>query len=264
MRTKSWSGAMSVLLVGAIFSVILGAGCERAAAPAGVGDAAPLELRSYALPEGAQQEAVAIVRQLLDRGKDAPRLGSAVAGPGGQLMVTAPASFQAGVADFVEHLRTSPPSPPPTISLEYWLVFGRPLGAGADPGKATDLAAFDPALMPALKAIAKANGPMQLAPGPRVKIAAISGDWASAEDRGWQIKQRATVAQGALLAEVRIQPESAAQLETRVQFKPDQLVVLGYAGVRGKAAEVFGDEDAAEGSVTAFYVVRGSLAALGE
>jgi hypothetical protein len=245
----------SRLTLALITAIALTAGCRpEAAAPAAAVEA-PLELRTYVVPEGAQEEAVSILHTLLGRGKDAPRLGSVSAGPGHQVMVTAPATFHAGVADLVERLKKDPPAPPPTVEMEYWMLLGRPAEGPEDP------AAFEPALQPVVKALQAAHGPMELVLAGRVKVASLAGRYAESVGETLRLRQRASPHRGGLLTSLKLAPTGGTELETEVMLPPDKVVVLGYAGMGGRKVQTAfpGAETA-----TAFYVVRGGVTTFGE
>ncbi|MCA9561634.1 MAG: hypothetical protein H6704_03505 [Myxococcales bacterium] len=245
----------SRLTLALITTLALAAGCRPEATAPASGAEAPLELRTYVVPEGAQEEAVSIVHELLGRGKDAPRLGSVAAGPGHQVLVTAPASFHAGVADLVERLKKEPPAPPPTVAMEYWMLLGRPAEAPTDP------AGFEPALRPVVKALQAAHGPMALALSGRVQVASLAGRHAESVGDTLQVQQRAVPHRGGLLTTLRLAPAGGTELRTEVMLPPDKVVVLGYAGMGGRKVQAaFPDAETA----TAFYVVRGGVTTFGE
>ncbi len=209
---------------------------------------APAELKIYQVPAAYRAEAGGIIRALLRRGKEAP-LGSVAVGPTGQLLVTAPASFHPGVAQFVARLHSEKPKPVASVALSYWVLVGVPSQ------KATPAAQMEPALGPVVEAIQKANGSMSFRLLERLRLSSVSGESAQTKGAVVHVRQTATAYDDRVLAELEIRPGRSSKLETRVQFPAGKTVVLGHAGLHKDLAEELFPEGV-EGLATVFYVVR--------
>src|SRR5690348_10203622 len=104
-------------------------GCSPAAPVA-----EPVELRSWALPQGYTERVVRSLDRLLGSGDEA--VGHATEGPGGSLLVVAPRGVLAGVDALVRETteHASPPAPH-NIEIQYWVVRGvRASEASRGPG----------------------------------------------------------------------------------------------------------------------------------
>ena len=63
-----------------------------------------------------------MVNRLLYKGQNVARAGNAESGPGGLLLVTAPAGIHPGVEQIVARLKEKAPAPPATVEITYWAV----------------------------------------------------------------------------------------------------------------------------------------------
>ena len=228
-------------------------GCTPAASDA-------LVLRAYDVPAEHAAELQGIVEGLLWVGKDQPRRGSAALAPSGQLLVSAPAGFQPGIADVIAKLKSGPATTAPTITLDYWIVLGA--SAAAD----TKGALVAPEIGPALDALLKSQGGMKLALMERLSVSSQSGSDGRAEGSLWQTKQTAAVHGDKVVADIDIRGmRIQGDLQTRVEIPIGKIVVLGQAGSKlgGPAREMLVDPDLAKaadvGTATAFYIVRAQV-----
>lgn len=219
-------------------------GCERApraAAPAPQNDDA-LVMRTYDVPPAYAAEVAAVINRLLYRGKDAPPAGSAQLGPGGRLLVSAPAGIHPGVEKLIEDLKARAPAPPPSVEVTYWALLGRPAETTEAPPGANEIA-------PALKAIVDADGPLKFELLEKQRVRSLSGEDVQVEGREMRVHHVASARGDAVLARVRIRQERLpGAVDTTVQVPAGELVVLGQSGV-----ELPGE---ARGRAHLYYVVR--------
>lgn len=126
-------------------AVLLGA-CAKGDGTSAAGNQ-PTVLRTYAVP-AAQTEAIGrALNEVFAVGPEGHRIGRASHELPGQLMVLAPESVQASIAESIASIAGdgNGPSALRTVSLRLWLVDGRP-----GPGEAADRLAV---LAPAIKAM---------------------------------------------------------------------------------------------------------------
>ena len=210
-------------------------------AAAGSGSDA-LIMRAYDVPQAYAAEIAGVVNRLMWRGQDAPRAGNAESGPGGMLLVTAPAGIHPGVEQIVARLKEKPPAPPSTVEITYWAVSA----------KRSDAAIIAPALTeidPAIQALIKAEGPQTFSLLEKQRMHSLSGDDAKVLGNFFEIGQVASAREGKIVAQLKIRAhEAKASLETKVQLPQDDLLILGQSGIA--------TPDKPQEYQTVYYVVR--------
>lgn len=227
--------------------------CER---PPTVEPAKPVAenvLRIYDVPEAYQGEVRGVLSSLLYRGKSAPRAGNVALGPGGRVLVTSTPEFHAGVEELVARISKEPPTPPPTVSIEYEVL----LGMAADTPTPADR--FPESVRHVVDALQKRHGPMDLRPADRLQIRSLSGETADTQGP-IGVRQEASVRGDLILASLNVRTGGGGEFNTRLQLPVGEVVVLGYAGVQGGIAQrVFPEYKGTGPSPTAFYIVRGTV-----
>ncbi len=211
-----------------------------------------LVMRTYGVPPGSANRLQSVLSSLFFGVKDKVA-AKATLGPNGELVVVAPIGIQTGVEALLERMKTSaPPSPPPTVEMDYWLVLGRPAKERKDgPGLS--------AVKQALDAIESANGPMEFIRHDHIQLKSMTDHEGHARGVYTEAIQVVTVFEDTIVANVTLHPtflRSRLIFETRIQLAPGKLVVLGAAGIDPKDWPKPGSGD---GAVTLFYVVRATI-----
>jgi len=226
--------------IGAVLGLLLlAASCNR---PAVISSGPPLELRSYTVPAEYASEVNSVINSLLPNTR-------AKIGPGGVLLVAAPASVQKGVQEMLDDLAKNRPGPPPVVSLTYWAVVGRPAKEPSWPSSLNEIA-------PALKAVSASETALSFSLLQRLTLPSLSGERATLSGGRLTIKQVATARQDGVLAQIDLNlvsvsaGRSSSSLTTKVQIGLDKLLVLGQAGLLGEGESQGGVE------ASVFYIVR--------
>jgi hypothetical protein len=186
-----------------------------------------LVLRSYVVPGGAAQQVRSVLKDVLwigSDGKGADKfLGRADVGPDGRLVVMASEGVQEGVKAFIDSLDQKPPKPPATIDTDVWLVDGVP-------GKSVPPATGLQEVAPALAQIEKSDGPMEFKLVEKVRLTQLSSEEAKVNGRQLSVDQTTWMKPDGLKSDLAIHDIRGQRLETRVNLKLDQVMVLGSAG----------------------------------
>jgi hypothetical protein len=204
-----------------------------------------MQLRFYEVPPSAARDLRNALNSALEGGKeskDAVEYGRASVAPDGRLMLLAPERMQQSVATMMEQVAKHPNVPPTRIDMSYWFVAGKH-GTGETPAELAEL-------KPALDEIVRAQGPTQFRELEKLKLSSLSGgDSGSVHGASVDARQRLTMAQGMVLAELRLS-RGSLNLDTTVHIKPGQLLVLGQSGFL-KGANEEGD--------ALFYIIRADV-----
>ncbi len=219
-----------------LLSLLL-AGCVNSASPP---PDPKVELRTYAVDGGIAHEAVSLLNAVLDT--ERVRLG-----PDGRIVVIAEVSIHEGIEELLVQFADGAP-PSPRVRMQYWLVMG-------EPADETQLSAAVESLRPVLEEVAAAQTPMRFSLVERVSVRAESGEYVEAEGLRVELWQTASVRGDAVVADLNIQPAGGAKVQTRVQLRAGQTLVLGETGVD---PTVWGGAPAGEPERPAmlYYVVR--------
>jgi hypothetical protein len=228
-------------------------------AVSGEGDE-PVELRTYAVPDEYRDELRDMLRGAL---AGDPPLGRVTDGPGGSLLVVAPARIQAGLENIVDDELDMPPTADP-VTLTYWFLAGRPLDA---PEGEQTFAVVDQKLMrleSVLTQIAASEGPTEFTLLDQVQATSTSRS-ASVRGRSSFVQQTATRRGDQIVARVEIMPaggpDAAFQrnvFSSEVVLEPGQFLVLGYAGFDGVPHDAFPGA-ARDERLTLYYVMAADL-----
>jgi hypothetical protein len=207
-----------------------------------------LVLRSYAVPAGAGQQVKSMLNSLLYNVKD--HVGaSAQLTPSNELVVIAPAGIHDGIAAMIAKMGEGGAAEmPPTIEMNYWIVFGVASTETAIPAELKEIEG-------ALAAVSKAQGPMKFTMRDRASVVSQSDEHASSHGRYAEIKHVASYGNGVLRANMEIMPrleDNPARLQTMVRLEPGKTLVLGQVGYGEKNLEGGPERQM-------FYVVRANV-----
>ena len=163
--------------------------------------------------------------------------------PSGQLLVEAPAETHAQIAAVLKAVSAHRAGPAPRVTLRYWVVVGT-AGAASDAGAKR---APPAALQPVLNQLERVYGDLQFNVA---GTAAVTSDGAAAllpsRRRPLEVSQSARAVGDSLTASVNLSYKDADQeLAVTVTIKRGEYLVLG-------------EQSAAEGAGTTFYIVNWS------
>lgn len=202
-----------------------------------------LLLRSYEVPGNAAPQLRNVLMNALrlqSDGKDSAKyVGRAEVTPDGKLLVLGSVGVQEGVTALLAAMKANPAKPPPTITTEYWIVLAKP---GAEP-----LPDALKAIAPALDEVSKTDGPLSFTLAEKLTLQGLSGERATVDGRNAQVRQFASVVDGAVTADLTLE-RRGQRLDTRLRLAPGKTVVLGSSGA---APSKDGDEPQ-----TVYFVVR--------
>ncbi len=245
IKSRIVLGAATLLIGTLILSIGCGGGSSATTCEA------PLQLRSYEIDPDLGRELAGIINEALARGEDQAPVGRATVGPAGRLIVAAPEGVLATVEGLVADVAGAAPSPPPVVSVSYWMVSGRP-------ATTTQWSERLESVAPALGGIASAEGPTAFELDEKIMLHSLSGEGAMTGGRGYRVSQRTSERGGAVFAELHIEGMAPrrSSLQMSVRLEPAQLLVLGQSGVR----YVGGEEDPEE---TLYYIVQAEVESSG-
>ena len=172
-------------------------------------------LVSYSVPEGKEEMAQNILSSVLWR-KDSP-VGRVHRGGAGMIHVVAPASVQAGVADFVKPIATAPQRAPATIQMDYWRV-----AVAADGSPSSTL----PEIKEALDAVG-ANKTFKVMS--HKTLLSQEGHHAENRSRDFRVEQNIARDADGIVGNLGLKSE-IGEVDTRVRLKVGQSLVLGQLG----------------------------------
>jgi len=224
-----------------------------------------LTLRTYDVPPGHGPKLRPILANLLKRG-DEP-IGRTALAPDGRLVVLAPASIHEGVAAFLKDAKKDDGAikPPPTIALSYWLVVAAP-GSSPDAQrcgpKGLKCLRAGPDLIKAVEAVDATHGPdagkMHYDLLEHLSVRSMDSEHANLHGAAAHIHQRAAVVGDKIIAdlEVKVMRPQAPGVETRLQFSPEQTVILGQVAFREDPKGEKSDKDT-KGML--LFITRGKI-----
>lgn len=241
------------------FSAMALAGCHtdpRAAAP----EPQPLKLKVYDVPNGSAEQMRSVLSQVFSQGQNTPPLAKVSVAPDGRLLVVAPEPIQEGVEALLKDLGKVAPRTTPTIEMKYWIVLAKPGAGGPIPPELQEIA-------PALQSVSQAQGGLSFEPleslalrtrgdedgtvrGRRVKVWQVAS-----ANHGGTVNARLSIDAGELT-------RLTSKLETNVELKPDQTLVLGEAGIDVRPGDIPGVKlTNPEEPRKLFYVVKPTIIA---
>jgi len=207
-----------------------------------------MQLQIYDVPQGTARDLRGALNNALGNYKeagDAP-LGRASLAPDGRLIVLAPERLQKGVAALVNQAGTRPNTLPVPVDITYWFVVGKRGGTGQSPGLEE--------IKPALDEIVKSQGAMQFRQLEQLKLSTTTGDTGTVHSDSVHVKQELAYTGGVVMARVSLSVANRS-LDTTLQAKPHQLIVLGQSG--------FKEGDKSDEEATLFYVIRADVRDVG-
>ena len=212
-----------------------------------------LVLRSYEVPAEYAAEVSSVINNLLTPGGGFSPIGTASIGPGGVVVVTAPASVHAGIDKMIADIGKAKPDPASMVSLTYWIVVGTP-------ARETALSAQLNEIEPALEAVSASEGPMAFSLLERLKVQSMSGKAASLVGSFASVEQMATVRESSVLGEISVGliaiPGMHRNFVTKVQIGLNNVLVLGQSGYPKQRTSSSRDELKSEPESSIFYIVR--------
>jgi len=244
--------------LGILAALLIAVACVRDRGSSG--DPEEVELRSYTVPEGFDRaEWRDMLRGALALGDR--KIGGVRVGPGNTLVVTAPRGVQAGIAELLKELESRGPVARPgpgSVSVNYWVLVGRPLASG-DPGSPVRIGSgrrnILEKLSPVMDQIASAQGPMEFHLLEQLRLTSID-DSREAEMRGRYVQLSQRVMKddsGQRLADISISM-SAHNLESRVKIEPGKFVILGQTALNVNGGVVPSGLDQAD-DLMLYYVI---------
>jgi hypothetical protein len=207
-------------------------GCGRAPHPS---QSEELVLQSY--PGGDQAEELAgKLSSMLKMGES--RVGTASATSDGQVLVLAPRSVQAGLAEAIEaQQRDRGSERPREIVTTYWLVTAKPAVGEGSRGERLGV------IQAVLDEVAAADGPQDFRLLERVELGQADGAWAQTISPKARIEQKASVSQGRIILWVRSREGQASpqerSLETTLNLEDGQFVVVGQASFSAEGTTLY-------------------------
>lgn len=244
MRNARRRGVMTVVMALALAALV---GCGVTIPE----EESPTLLRTYQVPADYQDELQRMLQSAMNHGGEAP-IGRVTAGPRGTLLVVAPQRIHRGVEQILEG-DFEPPAPAVPVTIDYWLLVGRPLEGGAE-GEFSMVGGPAPQLAPVLTQITASQGPTEFALLEQVSLTAIEQERATASGSSAQFEQRVTRADDDLVANIQIINRGSNSITTRIALDRDQFVVLGQVGYAG-GQRLFAEQRDSEVQ-TLFYVLR--------
>lgn len=263
------------IAVAALAAAVFTTSCERrtSSVPPATSNSAEspsadgLTLKTYKVPAGYAERLRPVLSTVLRQGETT--VGRVDFSPDGQLLVVAPQGVQTGIAELVANLSGTEPAAPPTVEMTYWLVVGHPGQAAESDCGAQGLGCLDGGEKGTLAkvlspVIAAQSGGMSVTQLQKLSMMALESEDGQVSGRGVDVKQVASFSGDRIIAHVRIwvDGERGSLMDTRLQFKPDQTVVLGQVGYaperKGKGKGGDKDEPIDSDDVL-FVVVRGAV-----
>jgi hypothetical protein len=231
------------------------------------GETEPVELRVYTVPRELHNDIHSSLRHALAgmSGDNSKLVGRVASGPNGTLVVTAPPDIHDGIADFLAELDAMerPASPPAPVSMTYWFIVGRPVDQAAlaqtpEQYLTTGKRRLDN-LDKVLREISSVQGPTEFRLMDQIRITSIGHDRTEARGKYAIVEQRTTRADGGnVVGEVLLTFEGGNMMRSQVMLEPDQLLVLGQAGINVRRLAPFGPREDTE-DATLYYVMTSSL-----
>jgi hypothetical protein len=215
------------LLMLAILLSACGGGDPGTTVPA----ASELVLRSYRVPAGLEERVAGLLRTLMLRGEE--RVGQAMTGPDGLVVVLAPEGLQEGVRRLITELESKDLDlgPAKPVEVTYWLVLARP-PKGAGP-------ADDPRLQEirgALETVNTRQGPLRFELLERITASGLPGERSEVRGHLAEVRQRISTTGSAIVGDLEVQVQvrpRPAGISTRVTLEPGQFLILGESGMDG-------------------------------
>jgi hypothetical protein len=212
-------------------------------------------LKTYKVPGGHNHisEVESILTSLLYYTGD-KKLGKVEAGPGGQLVVVAPARIHQGIAKLLDDINQLEPSgPPPTIEFTYWFVLG---WQSNQPSKTSSFKE----IAHALDLLANNQGPMEFRLLEKINVISISGHGTDFSGNLFRVMHTAAENNGKIVAELGIRKRGMKRtdINTRIWIESGKLLVLGESGyhLTGRERAIQSSEfESVKGKPTTLFII---------
>ena len=233
------------------------ASCGRQTAAPADGTVA-IELRSYEVPPEQQDDLREMLQSALST--DDGRF-LVTNGPGGTLLVTAPARIQEGIEQVLNRDFDVPPSSS-QATLTYWFVVGRQGDPSQTPPPFSVVGRPIPQLEAVLAQIANTAGTTEFSLLERVQLTSMNQKQAQAYSKYGIVRQQTARSGEQVVVDVDISLDTLTQsagrspygVNSRVMLAPGQFLVLGQTGLGGTLPDAF--PTARGGSdLTLYYVM---------
>ncbi len=197
-------------------------------------------MRTYEVPAGRSDELEQVLKSAMSMGRDQPPRGRVDQLHDGRLVVVAPESIHAGVAQLCLDFQGQPEPPPPTtIPIDYWVV-------RAQRGETADAGAL-PAELEGVAQEILVDGPAKLTLVEHLRLASSAHDFAKVEGRYAKVQHRFSPRGDRLVANIDFETRrSDSQVESTLSIEPETFVILGVGGD--------GDDSVEDASL--YYVLR--------
>jgi hypothetical protein len=237
-----------VRIVGVLAAVLLALGCGGQ--PSDDGGQNELVLRGYSTPGRAEAWDEAISRILFNAAPGEQRIGSVEVGPDGRLLVLAPRSVHEGLAELIEsRSEAAAADAPSSVVTTYWFVAGHP--SHAPPKRGDQLRN----VASALDEIEKVQGPQEFRLIERLVLRQAEGVRSSARSPLIHVLQEVTTSDGRFVADVQVDPSGPTSINTTVNVRADQLLVLAQLGL-DETLDPWAGQGTRHGDTTLYVILR--------
>lgn len=178
-------------------------------------------MEAYTIPPQYGRDIAQAIKKLVTDDDGKPINGRVQVAPNGQLLVAAPAQFQAGVKKFVAALGEKNVQTAPTITFDYWVIIGHP---GI---KKTNLAKE---FTTALEVATRDQDPQGYYLLERLSSVSLSGQHVVVEGTFSRIVIEPAVYNQNVVADLDFKVADS-KVKSRLQMVPGKLTVLGQTGL---------------------------------
>ncbi|MCB1051548.1 MAG: hypothetical protein H6510_09350 [Acidobacteria bacterium] len=183
-----------------------------------------LWLKTYQLPAGYAPKIRDVINNTINVGK-ASSDGRAEILPDGRLAVYGTPFIQSGVESIIKQLQTNQELLSRNVRFDFWVLFSN-----------LDKPDAYPALPDHLNAVCRANGLENVRVYQRLSLMTCDGTWASTKSLGMKLSARFTYIGESIRTELEL--SGPAQLETQLNLKSGQVMLVGQAGLNPKIFEI--------------------------
>ncbi|MDA1093539.1 MAG: hypothetical protein O3A25_09775 [Acidobacteria bacterium] len=222
-----------------------------------------VELRSYEVPAESKAELIRMLQAALGSGET--RTGRVSEGPGGALVVVAPARIQNGIGEMLERGFTTTQTSPSPVKLTYWLLVARPMETGdqrpsfavAGPRRLTHLE-------PVMSELVAGQGSAEFALLEEIQVLSMVQDPGRAAGKMAEVEQTVIQAGDQMVALVSISVLPKYSFASQVSLRAGQYLVVGQVGMDGRLLgpglgfDPFPDSNAGD-PLTLYYVMMAEL-----
>jgi hypothetical protein len=217
-----------------------------------------LVLKSYVVPDRLAKEISQTINELLGnewpRNKEQPAIGKARITPDGQLLVAAPKSFHDGVKSFIAQIKNVNPEPSASAEVNYWIIAGRKAKNPANLNEFREI-------IPALTTIQSKQGNMEFKLLDHLSTTLSQATESRFSDSFASIQQTVSAySDGTLLIVLSIRcHDKSGSIDTQIETRNGELVVLGQLSQRVYGKPVFEPEEKGHELVNVYYIISAVL-----